>query len=163
MVEKIIKNMDIQADGIWCPVIWAVLLFLYVLFMQKKNMNKLDIYFTYGVIGVIAWIANSIFAVFLDLVDFGNSSLIGLGETLTYTFVPSSLAIIYLNNFHPSTKFKRTIIFVVLSLILEGTNQWTGYMNPKHWNLLYSVPVYFVVYYFFLPFHFKLLKKWKDS
>lgn len=40
MVGKIIKNMNIQADGIWCPVIWAVLLFLCALFMQKKNILK---------------------------------------------------------------------------------------------------------------------------
>lgn len=157
-MEEIIKNLDIYAKGIWCPIAWTVFLVLIVLIMPKEKMNWLQIYITYGVIGLITWISNSIFGVFFDLVDFGDASVTGLAEMLTYTFIPSSLAVIFMNMYSKEKKAVLTVLFLVVSLFIEWTCHVSGFMEYKKWSLLFSVPIYFVIYYFFLPFHYHLFR-----
>lgn len=163
VLNKIIENLDIHAKGIWVPIVWAVLLLIMVLFMPKEKMNGLQIYCTYGVISAITWIANSVFAIYLDWVDFGRGESTGIGELLTYALIPSSLAIWFLNKLHRDKRMKRTLLFALLSLFIEWTCHISGFMEYKGWNLLYSIPVYIIIYYFFLPFHYRLIKDIKVS
>lgn len=158
ILNKIIENLDIHAKGSWVPIIWTLILLIVVLFMPKQKMNWLQIYCTYGVISAVTWIANSVFGVYIDLVDFGSGELTGIGEMLTYAFVPSSLAILFLNKLERDNRIKLTLLFVLLSLFIEWTCHISGYMVYKEWNLFFSIPVYIVIYYFFLPFHYRLIK-----
>lgn len=158
-MDEIIKNLDIHAKGIWCPIAWTVILVLIVLLIPKQKLNWLQIYYTYGVIGLLTWISNSIFGVFLDLVDFGDGSVTGFAEMLTYTFIPSSLAVLFLNMYSREKKIILTVIFLIISLFIEWTCHASGFMEYKKWNLLFSVPVYFVIYYFVLPFHYRLISE----
>lgn len=163
VLNKIIENLDIHAKGIWVPIVWAVILLMVVLFMPKEKMNGLQIYCTYGVIGAITWIANSVFGIYLDWVDFGRTESTGIGELLTYAIIPSSLAIWFLNKLHRDNRMKRTLLFVLLSLFIEWTCHISGFMGYNGWSLLYSIPVYIIIYYFFLPFHYRLIKDIKVS
>ena len=158
-MEDFIKNLDLHAKGVWCPIIWTLILVSYVLIMRKKNLNWLQIYCTIGIISMLAWVSNSIFGVFLDWVDFGNPAATGFAEMLTYTFIPSSLAVIFLNKFKNENRLKRTILFVILSLFIEWTCNASGYMVYKHWSIFFSVPVYFVIYYIALPIHYYLIRQ----
>lgn len=154
-MDKFIKNLDLGAEGMWLPIIIACILLLYIAFMQKKAMKWREIYITIGVVGLMTWVADNIFAGFLNLVDFGDGTISGLGEMITYTFIPSSLAVIYLNYLKRDRKWNLVLLFMLLSLIVEGTVTAIGYMKQNHWNLLFSIPIYFIVYYYYLPWHQK--------
>jgi len=154
-MDDIIKNMDIGAKGLWLPMVIAGVLLVYIIFMPKKAIGWREIYVTIGVIGLLTWIADNIFAGFCNLVDFGNGKISGIGELITYSFIPSSLAVIYLNYLTSMKKWKLVLLFVLLSLMVEGTVTAVGYMKQNHWNILFSIPIYLVVYYMYLPLHYK--------
>lgn len=158
ILNEIIENLDIHAKGFWCPITWTIILVLVVLFVPKKKMNWLQIYCTYGVLGTLAWVANCIFGISLNLVDFGSAEWTGIGEMLNYTLIPSSLGILYLNNFRRENRLLRTLMFMVLSLFVEWTCHAAGFMGYNHWSLLYSVPIYFIIYYFVLPLHYRIIR-----
>ncbi|WP_045516899.1 hypothetical protein [Neobacillus niacini] len=157
-MESIIKNLDLNAKGLWLPVSLGIILLLYALFMPKKEISWRELYITIGVVGFATWVADSIFAKYLDLVDFGNPKIVGLGEFITYNFVPSSLSVIYLNYLKISNKWKLVIIFTVISFLIEWVVAKVGYMKLTHWNHLLSLPIFFFVYSYILPLHFKIIK-----
>jgi len=78
---------------------------------------------------------------------------------LNYTFIPSSLAIIFLNKFEKENHLKHTILFVILSLFIEWAYNASGYIVYKHWNIFFSVPVYFMIFYVVLPIHYYLIRQ----
>lgn len=103
--------MDLGAKGLWMPITLAIILLLFVLIMPKNKITWREIYVTIGVIGLATWVADNIFAGYLNLVDFGHPRYSGIGELLTYSFVPSSLAVIYLNYLNKNNKWKLVILF----------------------------------------------------
>lgn len=157
-MDSILKAMDLGAKGLWLPITLAIILLLFVLIMPKKEISWRGIYVTIGVIGLTTWIADNIFAGFLDLVDFGHPRYSGIGELLTYSFVPSSLAVIYLNYLGKDNKWKLVITFTLLSFMIEWSVAQVGYMKLTHWNHLYSLPIFFIVYSYVLPLHAKIIK-----
>lgn len=162
-MNSIIKNLDLKANGLWLPISIVLILLLYILIMSKKEINWREVYITIGVIGLLTWISDNIFAGFFDLVDFGHPKLSGIGELLTYSFIPSSLAVIYLNYLNKSNKWRLVIIFVVISFLIEWAVAKVGFMELKRWNHLLSIPIFFIVYSYFLPLHFKIIKCSKDE
>lgn len=157
-MESIIKNLDLGAKGLWLPVSLGIILFLYALLMPKKMINWRELYITIGVIGLVTWIADGIFARYLDLVDFGNPNISGIGEFISYSLVPSSLAVIYLNYLNKENKWKLVIIFTLISILIEWTVAKVGYMKLPHWSHLYSIPIFFLVYSYILPLHLRIIK-----
>lgn len=157
-MDKIMKNLDLGAQGLWLPIVIAFILLLYIAFMPKKALGWREIYITIGVIGLLTWIANNLFAVFFDLVDFGDKNITGIGEMITYTFIPSSLAVIYLNYINSVKKWLLVLLFIAVSFTIEGTVTAIGYMKQNHWNILYSIPIYFIIFYYYLPWHWKVIK-----
>lgn len=151
--------MDLNAKGVWMPITLAIILLLFVLIMPKKEITWREIYVTIGVIGLTTWIADNIFAGYLNLVDFGHPRYSGIGELLTYSFVPSSLAVIYLNYLNKNNKWKLVILFTILSFIIEWSVAKAGYMKLTDWNHLYSIPIFFLVYRYFLPLHARIINK----
>jgi hypothetical protein len=157
-MEPIIKNLDLNAKGLWLPVALGIGLLLYALLMPKKEISWRELYITLGVVGFATWVSDSIFAKYLDLVDFGDPNIVGIGEFITYNLVPSSLSVIYLNYLNRDHKWKLVIIFTVISFLIEWAVVKIGYMRLTHWNHLYSVPIFFLVYSYMLPLHLKLIK-----
>lgn len=162
-MESIIKNLDLYAKGLWLPVSLGIIILLYALLMPKKEISWRELYITIGVIGFATWISDSIFAKYLDLVDFGDRKIVGIGEFITYNFVPSSLSVIYLNYLNKANKWKLVIIFTVISFLIEWAVVKVGYMKLTHWNHLFSIPIFFFVYSYILPLHFKIIKCKKDK
>ncbi|MCE4052113.1 hypothetical protein [Bacillus sp. Au-Bac7] len=162
-MDSIIKNLDLNAKGMWLSISLVIILLLYILIMPKKEINWREVYITIGVIGLLTWISDNIFAGFLDLVDFGHPKLSGIGELLTYSFIPSSLAVIYLNYLNNSNKWRLVIAFVVISVLIEWAVVKVGYMELKGWNHLFSIPIFLFVYSYFLPLHLKIIKCYKDN
>ncbi|MGM0878402.1 MAG: hypothetical protein ACQEWV_27810 [Bacillota bacterium] len=162
-MESIIKNLDLSAKGLWLPVSLGIILLLYALLMPKKKISWRELYITIGVIGLLTWFADGIFSRYLDLVDFGSPKIVGIGEFITYNFVPSSLSVIYLNYLNIANKWKLVIIFTVISVLIEWAVVKVGYMKLTHWNHLFSIPIFFFVYSYILPLHFKIIKCNKDK
>lgn len=47
--------------------------------------------------GFVTWFCDGLLARGFDLFDIGDPKKAGLGDILSYTFIPTSLAILYLN------------------------------------------------------------------
>ncbi|WP_318503995.1 hypothetical protein [Bacillus sp. T3] len=161
-MDSIMKNLDLNAKGLWLPVSLGLIILLYALLMPKKEIGWRELYITIGVIGFMTWVTDSIFAKYLDLVDFGHPKIVGLGEFITYNFVPSSLSVIYLNYLNSNNKWKLVIVFTIISFFIEWAVERVGYMKLTHWNHLFSIPIFFFVYSFILPLHLRIIKCKKE-
>jgi hypothetical protein len=161
-MDLIFKNLDLSAEGLWLPVSLGIILLIYALLMPKK-ISWREVYITIGVIGFVTWVIDGIFSRYLDLVDFGHPKIIGIGEFISYNFVPSSLSVIYLNYLNISNKWKLAIIFTVISAIIEWAVVKVGYMKLTHWNHLFSIPIFFIVYSYILPLHFRIITCSKEK
>ena len=157
-MNSIMKNLDLYAQGTWLPILISLLLFIYALFMPKNEISWQEFYVTFGTIGYFAWISDSILGKMLNLVDFGHPKITGVGEFLSYSLIPSSIAVIYLNYLDKTNKWKLTIIFTIISILIEWGMRSVGYMKPHGWSFFISIPLYFVVFAFLLPLHRKWIK-----
>lgn len=158
VLSSVIKNLDLGAQGLWFPIVSSLILLLYALFMPKKEINWRDFYVTFGVIGFVAWVSDSLFGKMLDLVDFGDPQVTGIGEFLSYSLIPSSLGVIYLNYYKKTNKWALVIIFTILSALIEWGMRKIGYMKIHGWSFFISIPVYLVVFSIFLPLHKRIIK-----
>lgn len=157
-LNSITRNLDLHAQGNWLPIVVSLLLFLYALFMPKKELSWRDLYITFGIIGYFAWISDSVLGKMLDLVDFGNPKITGIGEFLSYSLIPSSLAVIFLNYLRKTNKWILAIFFIIISTLIEWGMRKVGYMKVHGLSFFISIPLYFVVFSFLLPIHRKLIK-----
>ncbi|WP_160725239.1 hypothetical protein [Bacillus sp. USDA818B3_A] len=157
-MNSIMKNLDLHAQGVWFPILISMFLLLYALFMPKKEIGWREFYVTFGIVGYLAWISDSILGKMLDLVDFGHPKITGIGEFFSYSFIPSSMAVIYLNYLEKTNKWKLTIIFTIMSVLIEWGMRSVGYMKPHGWSFFISIPLYLVVFAFLLPLHRKWIK-----
>ncbi|RPJ97659.1 hypothetical protein [Priestia endophytica] len=159
-MHSLIRNLDLSARGIWFPVSVGLLLFFFSLLMPKKKINWLEFYITFGVVGYVAWISDTVVGGILDLVDLGNPEITGLGELASYSFIPSSLAVIYLNYANKSNKWILVLLFTLLSTLIEWTMIQTGYLKMKNWGFfVFSIIAYLIVFSLILPVHLTVLKK----
>ncbi|WP_026573033.1 hypothetical protein [Bacillus sp. UNC438CL73TsuS30] len=157
-MNSLSRNLDLQAQGNWLPIVISLLLFLYALFIPKKEIGWREFYVTFGIIGYIAWISDSVLGKMLNLVDFGNPKVTGIGEFLSYSLIPSSLSVIYLNYLKKTNRWMLAIIFILISTLIEWGMRKVGYMKTNGWSFIISVPLYFVVFSLLLPLHKKLIR-----
>ncbi len=157
-LNSLSRNLDLQAQGNWLPIVISLLLFLYALFIPKKEIGWREFYVTFGIIGYIAWISDSVLGKMLNLVDFGNPKVTGIGEFLSYSLIPSSLSVIYLNYLKKTNRWMLAIIFILISTLIEWGMRKVGYMKTNGWSFIISVPLYFVVFSLLLPLHKKLIR-----
>lgn len=155
-MNSFVKNLDLYSQGSWLPILLSLVLLLYALFMPKKGIGWREFYVTFGIVGYIAWISDSVLGKMLDLVDFGNPKITGLGEFLSYSLIPSSFSVIYLNYLTRTNKWKLAILFTMISTLVELGMRSVGYMKPHGWSFYISIPLYVVVFRFILPLH----RKW---
>lgn len=160
-MNEIIKSMDFST-GWWYPVVLGILLLFFVVFMPKR-INWREIYLTFGLIAGLVWVVDTIFAVWFNLFDIGDPHERGIAEFFLYSIIPSSLAVIYLNFYQERNKLPYTFLFISISGLAEWLTVAVGLMKLNHWNTLYSLPVYFVVYYFLLPEHLRIMERTPNS
>lgn len=144
--------------GIWYPISLSILLLIILIFMPKK-INKQEIYISFGVIGYLVWMVDMTLAAPFNIFDIGTKSD-GLPELLLYGFIPSCIAVIFLN-FYDRTNKKNllSILFTIISLLLEWFADLTGIMTSNIWKLYYTIPVFTIVFFLCLPWHLKFIRK----
>lgn len=152
------KNLDLHAQGNWLPVVLSILLFLYALLMPKKEIGWREFYITFGIVCAFAWITDTVLGKVLDAVDFGSPKITGSGEILSFSLIPSSLSVIYLNYLKKTNKWILSITFTIISALIEWGMIKVGYEKPHGWNFFISIPLYFVTFSFLLPLHNKFIK-----
>jgi hypothetical protein len=157
-LSSIIRNLDLHSQGTWQSVVLSLLLFLYALLMPKKEIGWRDFYITFGIVGFFAWISDVVTAKVLDLVDFGQPKITGIGEFLSYSLIPSSLSVIYLNYLKKTNKWILVITFIIIATLIEWGLRKVGYVKAHGWSFFMSIPLYFVVFSFLLPLHRKIIK-----
>ena len=158
-MQQFLANLDLGAKGLWFPVTASILFALTVLMIPKKNISWREIYITFGVVGFITWFSDGLIARELDLFDIGDPKKAGIGDLLSYTFIPSSLAILFLNYLAPNNKWKLTFCFTLIALLIEFGMVYVGYMKYKGWNWYVSIIVFLIAFGFLLPMHIKLIRK----
>jgi hypothetical protein len=154
-MQEIINEMDFST-GWWYPVALGILLLFFVIVMPKIITWR-EIYLTFGFIAGIVWVTDTVFAVWLNLFDIGDPGKRGIAEFFLYSIIPPCFAILYLNYYKENQKLQFTLLFSAISGMAEWLSVAVGLMKPTHWNTLFSLPVYFVVYYFFLPMHLNMM------
>ena len=158
-MQEFIKNLDLGAKGLWFPIAASVLFAVTALIIPKKNISWKEIYTTFGVVGFVTWFSDGLLGRVFDLFDIGDPKKAGLGDILSYTFIPTSLAILYLNFLTKNNKWILTICFTILSLLIEFGMVHVGYMKYKGWNWYISIIVFLIAFGFLLPLHIKLIRK----
>ncbi|MCE4051479.1 MULTISPECIES: hypothetical protein [Bacillaceae] len=155
-MHEIIDNLDLSSKGLWFPVTVSIVLVLSVLIIPKK-ISWRDIYITFGVVGFATWLSDGILARAFDLFDIGNPKKAGLGDILSYTLIPTSLSILFLNFLHSKNKWMLTSWFTLAAFLIQFGMVQLGYMTFKGWNGYISIIVYVFAFGFLLPWHLKFI------
>lgn len=158
-MNTFIQNLDLQEKGIWLPLAAGTILLIFVLLMPKRKINWRGIYLTFGVVGFITLIIDIfLMAQYLDLFDIGNPTIEGVGDLMTYAVIPPSLAVVYLNYYDRGKKWLYISLFIIISFSFEWGLTQAGYMELKGWQNWYSLPVYYIIYSLWLPWHSNLMQ-----
>jgi hypothetical protein len=157
-MEKIIKNLDLQSEGVWYALAWGTVSLIIMLFMRKR-ISWREIFFIFGVIGYITWMIDMVVAKTFDLFDLGNPKIEGLGDIFTFGIIPSALSVIFLNYYKPENKWGLAVLFSALSFLFEWGMVQVGYMKLKDWTTWWSIPVYLVMYVLVIPWILDFLRK----
>ncbi|CAG9621839.1 hypothetical protein [Sutcliffiella rhizosphaerae] len=158
-MQEIIKNLDLHFQGVWICVVISVILFLLSLIIPKRNITWKEQYITFGIVGVATWICDAILFRVIDLLDLGHPTKTGLGDILAYTFIPTSLAILFLNFLTENNKWKLSLLFSFISSLIEITLYLSGYLQTKSWSIPISFILFIFVYRFILPLHLKIIRR----
>ncbi|MEW4306992.1 hypothetical protein [Rossellomorea marisflavi] len=159
-MEKIIHRLDFGAEGLWFPLTVSLILALCMLIQPKRLISWVELYITFGVIGLAAWLSDVLVMRVLDWVDLGDAKITGIGEVLSYTLVPTSLAILYLNLTPYENRWRNSIVFTLLSFLIQAGMEYFGYMKVVSPLILYISPIfYLIVFRFILPIHLRIIRK----
>ncbi|ASK63989.1 hypothetical protein CFK37_18420 [Virgibacillus phasianinus] len=156
-----LKDLDLLSKGVWFPIIIGIITILFMLFMPKRISWK-DIYITFGVVGYVTWMIDSGMNQF-DSFNLANPKKVGIGDIISYGIIPSALAVIYINYLKLDSKWGLVILFTVISFIIEWGMVQAGYMKLNGWHTWWSIPVYLIVYGFWLPWHKRLIESAKPK
>jgi hypothetical protein len=157
-MNSIVKNLDLTSKGVWAPIALSILLLLFTLFMKKKQLTWREIYLTYGMFGFIAWMLDTITGNVFDFYDVGNPNITGLGDFMAFSFIPSSLAVIYLNFRTGKNKWFMIALFTMISLFIYWSVEWAGYFKDKGWSSIGSLAVFVIVYWLIIPLHLRIMR-----
>lgn len=159
MLDTFILNLNLNSKGIWWVFLFGSIVFLIVLLMPKR-LKKREIYFIFGVVGYVTMIMDvSIMSTYFDLFDLGSEPDVeGIGDLISMAIIPSCLAVIFSNYFKWKKKWIYVGAFVLISFMFEWILVQVGYMKLKGWKTWWSLPVYFVVYSYWLPWQLEMLR-----
>ncbi|MBE5102240.1 hypothetical protein [Priestia aryabhattai] len=156
--KKILDNFDVSAQGIWYPIGLGIVLLVFILFMPKKLTWK-EIYITFGIVGWLATITDLIVGANLDFYNLGKPQHEGVGDIISYGFIPPLFAIIYLNYYKKGKRWRFVLLFTILSLLAHWLMIQVGFMKKNIWKVGYDIPVFLFVYRCFLPWHIRFIRK----
>ncbi|MCO7127928.1 hypothetical protein NIE88_19495 [Sporolactobacillus shoreicorticis] len=157
-MNAFVKNLDLTSKGLWVPMTFSILLLLFALFMKKKQLTWRELYLTYGVFGFIAWMLDSITGNMFDFYDVGNAYILGLGDFMAFSFIPSSLAVIFLNFRTEKNKWFMAVLFILISMLFYWGTKWAGYFRNKGWSDISSLVVFILAYCLILPLHLRIMR-----
>ncbi len=125
---------------------------------MPAKLKRQEFLFHFATVGYVVWMVNITIAAPFDIFDIGTKRD-GLPELLLYGFIPSLLALIFLNFYKEGKKnISLVFLFVIISFILEYFTTKSGIMTSGIWKPWYSIPVFFIAYYFYLPWQLKFLR-----
>jgi hypothetical protein len=158
-MEKLITNLDLSAKGGWLPITLGILSLLYLLFMPKHISWK-EIYLTFGVGGFLSLLFDVIImSGWFDVFDLGNPKMPGVPDLISYIVVAPCYAVIFLNYLKPKRKWIYVTLFTILAFLSEWLLVKVGFMQLKGWNTWWSLPVYILIFGFWLPWHLNVIRK----
>ncbi|MBT2736570.1 hypothetical protein [Bacillus sp. ISL-7] len=159
-MEGITQNLDLSAKGIWFPITLGTVALIYIIFMPKR-LSWREIYFIFGTTGYVAIVIDVFLMLnYLDVFDLGRDpKQEGIGDLISMGIIPSCYATIFLNYFKQEKKWIYVTLFTIVSFFSEWMLVQIGYMKLKGWHTLWSIPVFIIVFGFWLPWQLKLLRK----
>lgn len=126
----------------------VLILNLLIIGLMPKHVTRKEIYITWGILSAIAIYTDLIFGHTLsDLFDFGPPG-VQFWDLIFEATLDPSFGIIFIN-FMPvhRKKFIPYLLFwVAFSLCFEWLSVKVHYLNYKGWSLLYSAPIYLMVF-----------------
>lgn len=135
----------------------GVFLFLLAL-LFKRRLTWREYYITFGIISSAGWLGNIVLFFQLDMLDSGDPSIGGIADIIVFTFAPASISLLYLNFYKSNIKWMLSIAFTLLSVAMEYWLVAAGFFTQKGWHVWYSIPLYFLFFFFFLPWHFHFVR-----
>ncbi len=159
-IDTFIQNLDLDSQGIWWVFLFALVVFLFMLLMPKR-FSKREMYFIFGVVGYVTMVVDVTFmSTYFDVFDLGSDPQVeGIGDLISLAFIPSCLAVIFSNYYTGEKRWRYVALFVLISFFFEWVLVQVGYMKLKGWRTWWSLPVYFVIYAYWLPWQLKALRK----
>ncbi|MGG0741551.1 hypothetical protein [Niallia taxi] len=132
--------------------------FLLIFLIMPKKLSLKEIYYSTGVIGFAAWLGDTLVGDVFSLFRIGPSPKTYMIDYIFISFIPLAIGLIYLNFLiiYKSAFYKW--LWVVLAFFLEWGAAASGYMVNRGWKTWYSIPVFIMVFFVFLPYHLKILR-----
>ncbi|MFM9329268.1 hypothetical protein [Paenibacillus mesotrionivorans] len=155
--SEVMNRLDLHAKGAWVVYSTGALLLLLALLLKRK-LTWREYYVTFGIISTAAWLGNIVLFFQLDLLDSGDPSIGGIADIIVFTFAPSSISLLFLNFYKPNIKWAMSIGFTLLAVALEYWLVTVGFFTQKGWQVWYSIPLYFLFFFFFLPWHLRYVR-----
>lgn len=159
MLSTGLSNLDLGAKGLWFPLVVIIALLLTLILIPKTRINRIELYIIFCIIGFATWVADSFILRVFDIIDLGSPVKPGLGDILSYTFIPSSLGCLFLCFLDRKNIWKLSLLFTIISFAIELGMELSGYMKVKGLFNVFSVFFYFIMYRFALPFHLRLIRR----
>jgi hypothetical protein len=89
-MNNFVQNLDLEAKGLWFPVVVGIVALFSIVLMPKRNINWRGIYLTFGVVGYVALLLDIIVVgQYFDVFDLGNQTKEGIGDVMTYAVIGS--------------------------------------------------------------------------
>lgn len=155
--SEVIQRLDLNARGAWLVYSLGTLLVLLALFL-KRRLTWREYYVTFGIMSAAGWLGNTVLFLQLDILDSGDPFILGIADIIVFTVAPSSIALLYLNFYKPNIKWVISILFTLLAVVMEYCLTAVGFFTQRGWHVWYSIPLYFVLFFFFLPWHLRYVR-----
>ncbi|RAV05060.1 hypothetical protein DQG13_04040 [Paenibacillus sp. YN15] len=155
--SQVVQRLDLPAKGAWLVYGLGTLLVLLALLLRRK-LTWREYYVTFGIMATAGWLGNIVLFFQLDLLDSGDPSIGGIADIIVFTLAPSSIALLYLNFYKPNIKWIISLIFTGMAFVMEYCLTALGFFTQKGWHVWYSIPLYFVLFFFFLPWHLRYVR-----
>ncbi|WP_286171345.1 hypothetical protein [Priestia megaterium] len=118
-MEQAIQHLDLSAHGLWFPITVSLCLFILALVLFKRQLTWRDFYITFSAVGFVGWLCDVIITRVFNVIDLGDPKVTGLGDIVSYTFIPPSLSILFLTYLTAKNKWVLALLFCAGSLLIE--------------------------------------------
>lgn len=156
--SEVFKRLDLTPEGVWLVYLAGAVLIPLSLIL-KKHLTWKEWYVTFMAVGLLGWLGNILFFYQLDLLDSGKPSIGSIPDTIMFFIAPACVGVIFFNFFiSKRNKWIVATIFTIGSLVTEYLLETVGFLVQKGWEIWYSIPIYIIFYFLFLPWHVKFIR-----